>query len=1130
MATCSCCSWAFPTAYDYASDATGPFYTMELLDGSDASTLAPMPWSGACRVLRDVASALALLHARRLVHRDIALARAASGVASSAVVEAAAGLGRTRLLAEFALEARLAGAVVLQAQPQRNGSVLEVAQNFAFRLLAELPAEAIAAAAPYAPTLGHVSPSLRETLGLAGRPLAEMPQAHGEARMRVQAALRDWFLDVACDHTVAIVADDLHQYDEASAAWLAALACEAREHRLLVLGSLRSDGEDPGLGVQALRRSATCATLAPLSCPELLELFRSVFGDVRHLERLADLVHHRAEGNPGHALDLAEHLCREGVITYAHGAWVLPQTVAPDELPANRLDAEVARFGRLPSHARQLGQLLSVREGPLPMDVCAALADTEIDRRALFDGLECLVREAILEGSADGYRFSRDTLRAALSMELDDDRRQRAHRRLGQVLLGSPSLTELDRLKAGVHLLAGGDDEGGSRAVAMAGKHYGLVELADLAPAAPALEAALERLRSTRNSHEMASVLAPLALAGYYADRRYATRYGEQAVDVLQTILGLKLARRLQRVVGRKLGLLVALAWAALGFAVRRRNPRVPTFGEAMMLLFNCVAALTGVCTICTDPAAGRKYASVLEPITALGPDHVATFMHEFCLNLVATVEDRIADARRRWIRMIERLDRPNAVRDLPAHVHSLYLAGALYAGGVAECWRDDSRALACAGRLEALELKLYEMSADQVRMIYYANRGDFEQFDRYRKRVEVHAIQRGTAWQVETWTFSGLVTVYLRTHDAARLKECADQLRRLGAEVPALRLAHTRAHRAYLVERGTPAEAISWQGESERPLERVGWGRGQGVLARAYNALGDHVMARETCTRALQTLTPDDLEFSAMNGILSVELARAEAGLGDHAAAEARLRDLLARHEAYGNALTLGALHEALAEVAALRGDAATFSASRREADRWFRGTGIPSLVARCERLAASAEADSGPAIGAPTDASDLPPKLTTVVHRLRHGGDDTSVTGTAEWVLKQLSEFVFVEEAYLFLLEGGEVSCAARIGAEDHADAFAQWVDDHLQATGTDASVATRTADTATDFNQLEVAGTLYRLAILRMPTHGDNDLVGAVVLPGDVNVPSPVRQSIAERLSATASRPLAYATARK
>src|SRR5262249_43432261 len=159
------------------------------------------------------------------------------------------------------------------------------------------------------------------------------------------------------------------------------------------------------------------------------------------------------------------------------------------------------------------------------------------------------------------------------------------------------------------------------------------------------------------------------------------------------------------------------------------------------------------------DPALGKKYARVLAPMTALGPDHVATFMHQFCLNLVGTLSDEIGAARHRWIEMIERLDRPNAVKDLPENVFALYLAGALYARGVSECWRDDSRALECAERLETLKLKLYDMSADQVRMMYYANRGDVVLFNRYRERVEVHAIQRGTAWQVETWTFSGLVT-----------------------------------------------------------------------------------------------------------------------------------------------------------------------------------------------------------------------------------------------------------------------------------------------------------------------------------------------------------------------------------
>ena len=57
--------------YDYGVDAAGPYYTMELLDGSDLTAVAPLAWRRACAHLRDVASSLALLHARRLLHRDV---------------------------------------------------------------------------------------------------------------------------------------------------------------------------------------------------------------------------------------------------------------------------------------------------------------------------------------------------------------------------------------------------------------------------------------------------------------------------------------------------------------------------------------------------------------------------------------------------------------------------------------------------------------------------------------------------------------------------------------------------------------------------------------------------------------------------------------------------------------------------------------------------------------------------------------------------------------------------------------------------------------------------------------------------------------------------------------------------
>ncbi|HEX6239856.1 MAG TPA: protein kinase, partial [Polyangiales bacterium] len=58
--------------YDYGIDPhAGPFYVMELLDGGDLHQRAPMPWRELCAAARDVCAALALLHSRRLVYRDL---------------------------------------------------------------------------------------------------------------------------------------------------------------------------------------------------------------------------------------------------------------------------------------------------------------------------------------------------------------------------------------------------------------------------------------------------------------------------------------------------------------------------------------------------------------------------------------------------------------------------------------------------------------------------------------------------------------------------------------------------------------------------------------------------------------------------------------------------------------------------------------------------------------------------------------------------------------------------------------------------------------------------------------------------------------------------------------------------
>jgi hypothetical protein len=68
--------------HDYGVSAGGPYYTLELLEGGDLRDLGLVDLATSCSLLRDVASALAFLHARRLLHRDIGLRnvrRAADG-------------------------------------------------------------------------------------------------------------------------------------------------------------------------------------------------------------------------------------------------------------------------------------------------------------------------------------------------------------------------------------------------------------------------------------------------------------------------------------------------------------------------------------------------------------------------------------------------------------------------------------------------------------------------------------------------------------------------------------------------------------------------------------------------------------------------------------------------------------------------------------------------------------------------------------------------------------------------------------------------------------------------------------------------------------------------------------------
>lgn len=87
--------------HDFGVDAEGPYYTMELLDGADLHAIAPLPWRQACALIRDVCSAVALLHSRRLLHRDLSpknIKRTAAGHAKLMDFGAMAPMGPQKMV------------------------------------------------------------------------------------------------------------------------------------------------------------------------------------------------------------------------------------------------------------------------------------------------------------------------------------------------------------------------------------------------------------------------------------------------------------------------------------------------------------------------------------------------------------------------------------------------------------------------------------------------------------------------------------------------------------------------------------------------------------------------------------------------------------------------------------------------------------------------------------------------------------------------------------------------------------------------------------------------------------------------------------------------------------------------
>jgi tetratricopeptide (TPR) repeat protein len=364
----------------------------------------------------------------QLADLDTAFATAGRGEPATVLLGGEAGVGKSRLAAEFAGRVRTRGGLVL------TGGCLELgADGLPFApftaVLRELAREAgtpavIELLGGRAGEMARLLPDL----GAAGQEPGEAAGAGGglypgEGRGRLFEQMLTLLEQLGERGQVVLVVEDLHWADGSTRDLLSFLVSNQRAlPGVLIIGTFRSDELHrthplrPLLAQLARLAWVQRAELPRLSRGETGELLAAITGQEALASRV-DSVFVRSEGNP---LFVEELLCSD------------------DELPESLRDLVLARVQRLPEDTQAVLRIASAageRAGHALLGAVSGLGDDDVTA-----ALRPAVGANVLVTDPEGYAFRHALIREAMYGDLLPGERGRVHARYAEAIAADPRL------------------------------------------------------------------------------------------------------------------------------------------------------------------------------------------------------------------------------------------------------------------------------------------------------------------------------------------------------------------------------------------------------------------------------------------------------------------------------------------------------------------------------------------------------------------------------------------------------------------------------------------------------------------------------------------------------------------
>ncbi|MGW3208590.1 helix-turn-helix transcriptional regulator [Streptomyces sp. NPDC001135] len=355
-----------------------------------------------------------------------ALARARAGEPQALLLGGEAGVGKTRLVEEFATAAGRHAVVAVGGCVEIGADGLPFAPfSTALRALYDaLPEEFTAAARGQEEELARLLPDLGEAG--AGR-----HDEQGTARLfELTARLLE---RIAAAQPVVLVLEDLHWADASTRHLLAYLVRTLRAGRLLVLASYRSDDIHRRHPLRPL-----LAELDRLRTVRRIELARFTREEVGR--QIAGIL--AAEPDPAQVDEIFER--SDGNAFFVEELAVAGCDGCGAGLTDSLRDLLLVRVETLPDSAQRVTRV--VAEGGSTVEYRLIAAVAQLSEDDLIEALRAAVGANILTASrtGDGYRFRHSLVREAVADDLLPGERSRLNRRYAEALEADPTLVPAD--------------------------------------------------------------------------------------------------------------------------------------------------------------------------------------------------------------------------------------------------------------------------------------------------------------------------------------------------------------------------------------------------------------------------------------------------------------------------------------------------------------------------------------------------------------------------------------------------------------------------------------------------------------------------------------------------------------